>query len=380
MHQQNARIVHCVRSPVGGIFRHIEDLIRHQSAEGNAVGLIYDSLTEGPVERAHAERMAPYLALGAHTVPMARSLGPADAFSVMRIHRLVRSMAPDILHGHGAKGGAYSRMLGGLNSIMRRPLVTLYSPHGGSLHYDPQSLKGKLFFSLERFLERWTSSLVFVCQYEKNVYSNKVGSPCCPAAVIHNGVRPEEFEPVAEADSISDFVFFGTLRDLKGPDLFLSAITQLPSETRADIVGDGPDRPRYEAMAAELGLKERITFHGSRPPRETFGLGRCVVMPSRAESFPYAVLEALAAAKPVITTNVGGISEMFQASDSRLIPADDVASLVTAMAQFQQNTTAWQARAQDEQLFIKTHFQASQMAETVSNLYRDLLRSVSATS
>ncbi len=111
------------------------------------------------------------------------------------------------------------------------------------------------------------------------------------------------------------------MRDLKGPDLFIDALAKASEQTRraltAVMVGDGEDLPRYIDQAARLGLKERITFRAAMPARQAFALARTVVVPSRAEALPYIVLEALAAAKPMIASAVGGIPEIFGAGFSR---------------------------------------------------------------
>lgn len=340
------------------------------------MGLIYDQLTEGAYEKAHAERIKPYLSLGIHTMPMQRSLAPSDLWAVIRLNRLVSNLSPNIIHSHGAKGGAYARMVAALRQMTRHPPVgILYSPHGGSLHYEPRSLKGRIFFTLERFFEYWTSSLVFVCHHEARVYAEKIGSPRCKATVVHNGLREEEFRPLYDEADPVDFLFFGTLRDLKGPDVFLEALAALPKQTKAALVGDGPDRQLYEEMVKTLSLQDRVTFHGALPAREAFAKARCVVLPSRAESFPYAVLEALAAGKPVITTRVGGIPEIFATPDNRLAAPGDSVQLRTMMADFLDNTPTWQDRAYHEQSHISQHFHADMMASTITTLYQNLLDS-----
>ena len=77
-----------------------------------------------------------------------------------------------------------------------RTVAAFYAPHGGSLHYDTASLSGRVYFAVERALERLTDGLIHVSAYEAETYRRKVGVPRCPAHVVRNGLRPEEFEPV----------------------------------------------------------------------------------------------------------------------------------------------------------------------------------------
>ena len=108
------RIVHCFRSPVGGIFRHVRDLTDAQVAQGHAVGIVCDSTTGGAFEERLFEDIRPRLALGVHRTPMQRHIGPGDAASAWRTYRIIKELKPDVLHGHGAKGGTYARLFGSL--------------------------------------------------------------------------------------------------------------------------------------------------------------------------------------------------------------------------------------------------------------------------
>ena len=76
------------------------------------------------------------------------------------------------------------------------------------------------------------------------------------------------------------------------------------------IVGSGPDELKLKRLARKLSLGTRVSFAGPQPVRTAFARARCVVVPSRAESFPYIVLEAAAAQMPLIATDVGGIPEI----------------------------------------------------------------------
>ena len=190
------RIVHCFRSPIGGIFRHVRDLTEAQVAAGHSVGIVCDSTTGGEHEERLFEAIKPMLALGVHRTPMQRHVGPGDAVAAWRSYKIVKELQPDVLHGHGAKGGVYARAFGSLLRVSRSRVARLYSPHGGSLHYDEKSAKGKLLFGLERLMERFTDQLLFVSDYERRTYIRKVGKPRAPNSLVYNGLRANEFEPV----------------------------------------------------------------------------------------------------------------------------------------------------------------------------------------
>jgi len=190
------RIVHCVRAPIGGIFRNVLDLAAAQTASGHLVGIVLDSLTGGDFEASKIAAAAPHLALGITRLPMPRTVNPMDLLTAWRVFQTVRALAPDILHGHGAKGGSFARLVGTLLSATQKPVARFYSPHGGTLHYAKKSLAGRVFFTVERMLERLCDGIIHVSRYEATTYLDKVGTPRCRASVIVNGLRPEEFAEV----------------------------------------------------------------------------------------------------------------------------------------------------------------------------------------
>ncbi|MEO0636319.1 MAG: glycosyltransferase family 4 protein [Pseudomonadota bacterium] len=362
---QPLNIVHCFRSPTGGVFRHIRDLAGAQLAAGHRVGVICDASTGDRHDENQLADFAETLSLGLHRFNMARGISPSDIMGVLRTRALLRVMAPDVVHCHTAKGGVFGRLGATALAPFGRKPVRLYSPHGGSLHFDPKNLKGRVFFVAERALERVSDGLIFVCDYEKRTYAEKVGTPRCPAHTVYNGLPAAEFEAVGTVDDAADFLFIGMMRDLKGPDLMIEALGRIPDVT-AIMVGEGPDRARYEARVAELGLSDRVTFRDSMPAREAFALAKTVIVPSRAESFPYIVLEAMAAHKPIIATDVGGISEML---DAPLVAPDDIEALATSME------LSVQSRGRDEDVSERakvaaTRFSTQAMADAIEEVYR----------
>ncbi len=285
------RIVHCFRSPVGGLFRHVADLTREQARNGHSVGIVCDSSTCGAFEERLFEQLLPSLALGLKRFPMRRQVSPSDLAASWRMLREVRALKPDVLHAHGAKGGVYARVIGALLRLSGSRVARIYTPHGGSLHYDPRSTGGRVYFATERLLEFMTEALIFVSDYEATAYREKVGPPRPPVTLARNGLRQEEFETIApDADAV-DFLYIGMLRDLKGTDVFIDAIAEIGKRrgtiSAALIIGDGPDKLKYQETVRRLGLSDSVRFHDPMPAREAFRRTRLVVVPSRAESMPY---------------------------------------------------------------------------------------------
>ena len=369
---QQLNILHCFRSPVGGIFRHVRDLIHEQVRQGHKVGVICDNNTGGPFEENLLAALEPSLELGLFRIPMKRAIGPRDIMVSWSLYKKIKGMNPDILHSHGAKGGAHARIIGtALRKFGNRP-VRLYCPHGGSIHYDHNTLSGRIYFGLERILERFTDRLIFVSDYERQGYFSKVGKSHCPHSLARNGLTEDEFTPIPTADDATDFVYIGMMRDLKGVDLFLETLPviaeRLSRQVSATLVGNGPDLEAYKERAAQLGDGVTTRFFDSMPVSDAFPLGKTLVVPSRAESLPDIVLEALAAQRPLIATHVGGIPEIYAEYSEALVNGDDLGSLTDTMA----GVLAGNVHLPDIKMMaerVKSNFSAKIMADDVMESY-----------
>jgi glycosyltransferase involved in cell wall biosynthesis len=371
------RIVHCFRSPIGGLFRHVRDLAEMQKQAGHQVGILCDSSTGGEFEERIFARIAPTLSLGLHRIPMQREISPSDAAAAWRALREIRALKPNVLHAHGAKGGAYARVIGTLLRATGTRVARIYTPHGGSMHYDPQSRSGRVYFALERLLGRMTDAFIFISQYEADAYVAKVGRPKVPMTVALNGLRAEEFEPVQPNPDARDFLFIGMMRAMKGPEDFLRALAIVRDRTglapTAWMVGDGDDKPAYRLLANVLGLGKAVTFRDAMPAREAFALARTVVVPSRNESLPYLVLESIAAGIPTLATRVGGIPEIFGAEAGLLLPPENPVALADAMMGALADPAGAASDAARLRTAIRPRFAVEAMAATVAGAYRQVV-------
>jgi glycosyltransferase involved in cell wall biosynthesis len=369
------RILHCFRSPVGGIFRHVRDLAMEQSRAGHAVGILCDSSTGGEHEERLFQTIMPYLSLGLTRMAIDRSITPRDVPAFWRSYKEIRSLQPDVLHGHGAKGGAMARLAGSLLRVNRYRVSRLYTPHGGSLHFSRRSWSGWGVFTLERLQEWFTDGLIFVCDFERRTYEEKVGRVFRRHEVVYNGVGEADFEIVPESPDAVNFLYVGMLRDLKGPDIFVDAFAKterlLKRPLSAMMIGDGPQKQKYLDMMTSRGLGRRITMLPAMNIREAFGSSQNVVVPSRAESMPYIVLEALAAGRTVIASDVGGISEVLGKGSDALVPPGDSDALAKAMAE-SITVPGWkEAHLPDREKFHAV-FSSKTMASRITRLYQEL--------
>jgi len=362
------RILHVMRAPVGGLFRHVLDLAGEQARRGHWVGIVADSTSADALTVRRLSQIAPKLRLGLSLIPMSRQPGLGDLLALRRVVKIARALDLDVLHGHGAKGGAYARLAKTWLAAGGASVKAFYTPHGGSLHYKPGTVAGTVFLMLERIMGWMTDGVIFESDFARRAYARLAGNGGPPRRVIPNGLQPEDFVAQPPHPDAADFLFIGELRELKGVDVLLEALVRVAA-ARAVIVGGGPDAEAFKAQAHDLGLDERVTFPGAMPAHEAFPLGRCLVVPSRAESFPYVVLEAGAAGMPLIATDVGGIPEIVAGMQMELIPPGSVDDLVRAMERVRTDPESALTRAAELREAVQRRFTVAAMADAVLAFY-----------
>ena len=368
-------VLHVLRAPVGGLFRHVLDLAREQAARGCRVGVVADSLTGGPRGEAALAELEPLLALGLTRIAMPRNPGLADIAALRHVAARIGEGAPDVVHGHGSKGGVYARCA---TRLAGSKAVVAYTPHGGSFNYHPGTLAHRVYMAIEGALRPLTDLYLFESAFVKERMRAEVGPTRGLQRVVFNGISDAEMTPVAAPPEADDFFYIGELREVKGVDTLLDALALVHARTarrpRLTLIGAGPDRAALEARAAAHGLASYVTLAGQMSARQAFARGRVMVVPSRAESLPYVVLEAAGARVPMIATVAGGVPEIFGPHAGRLIAYGDSELLAKRLAAALDAPPALLAREADEVFaFVSRTFTLKGMVDAVLEGYRDAL-------
>jgi glycosyltransferase involved in cell wall biosynthesis len=366
---QPLRILHAVRAPVGGIFRHILDVANGQADRGHHVGIIADSMTGGERAEAALAAIAPRLKLGVHRLAIRREPVPIDAVVWAHFMRLIRKLQPDVLHGHGAKAGAFIRLKGRSAKTIR-----VYTPHGGSLHYPLNTLKGAIYSRLERALMNRTDLFLFESAFARDTYQRTIGKPAGLVRCVFNGVTANEFDPIPIADDATDVVYVGEFRHIKGADILIDAVARLRADGKQvnlTLAGDGEELDALKAQIARLGLTDVVRFIGHVKARYGFSKGRVLVVPSRGDSMPYVVIEAAAAGIPMMAANVGGIPEIFGEHTEALFAPNIVGAMADAIETALDDPAGALERARRLRERIFLHFSQKAMVEGIMAGYRD---------
>jgi len=367
--QAPLRILHAVRAPVGGIIRHILDVANGQVDRGHEVGIIADSLTGGERADGLLADIAPRLKLGVHRLPIHRQPHPVDIISGLRFRRLVERLRPQVLHGHGAKAGVFVSLTPRVDNNIR-----VYTPHGGSLHFAPNTIEGAFYSRLERSLMDRIDLFLFESAFARDTYRRVIGSPAGLIRCVFNGVTANEFDPIVPAADATDVVYVGEFRRIKGADLLIDAIAQLHAQGRSitlTLAGDGEETAALRAQVAQRDLTNAVRFIGHVKARHGFAQGHLLVVPSRGDSMPYVVIEAAAAGVPMIAANVGGIPEIFGPHQDALFAPNSPSAIAGAIVAATADRDAVLTRAKTLRERIFLHFSQKAMVEGVISGYFD---------
>lgn len=243
---------------------------------------------------------------------------------------------PVLVHVHTASDGSFARkaVVCALCRILALPVVL--QVHGGAFvtfHRDsPRFLRALV----ERTL---TDAAVVVALGEVWAARLAVIAPRARIEVVPNAVRPRSVVGQPPAGTAVHVLFLGAVCDDKGVFVLLDAWTKLRAElgdrvpVRLTVAGDG-ELARARSRVAELGVDDSVEVTGWIPVERIPDLLRTaqvLVLPSRAECQPMAILEAMANGLCVVATDVGGIPDLVDTFSGILVPADDPHALTDAL-------------------------------------------------
>lgn len=302
-------------------------------------------------EKESHEKSAGYLAdqLGIRyiTVPeMGRSISPLkDLQAYQKLKKIIKEYKPDVVHTHAAKPGALGRLAAADCGV---PAI-VHTYHGHVFHSYFNKLKSGFYINLERFLASRSSAIVAISEAQKKelVQQFKI-APEHKFRVIPLGLDLDRFgQDMPEkrkrfraefglADDVIAIGIIGRLVPVKNHSLFLKGLQRVLQQSgkkiKAFIIGDGETRMDLEKEAAQLGIAfstqqstthpHPLVFTSWRSDVDTVTAGLDIVaLTSFNEGTPVSLIEAQAANRPIVSTRVGGISDIVVEGETALLSA-----------------------------------------------------------
>ncbi len=366
------RVVLVFRMALGGLFRHVCDVGVGLSQRGYKVGVICGDHDLPPYWQNMLDNLISHCELGSVKMPISRGVSPLDLSMLPNVLNYINDHKPHVLHGHGAKGGYIARLAGSVVSGPRP--ARIYTPHGGSLQIDHKTFEGRFYHMAERILYPLADGLIFESSYALERYKICVTTPKNDHRIIYNGLAEEEFAVMDRTNVPYDFLYMAEFHPRKGYDIFVDALQILLAEGHTFKVlcaGSGVSEADFKARVEAAGLQDSIDFSPPLRASDAFARAKCYVSVSRFESMPYAILEAAACEMPIISTEVGGIPEIFKDGRLGLCKNGDLDALLMNLRGFIVNPDAYVEAARQRRIFVQRHFNMDAMLESIMTMYED---------
>ncbi len=301
--------------------------------------------------------------------------GKIDRRAVDVIRHCLQIHSIDLVHTHGYKANFYGYLAARGKGV---PAVATYH-----LDWPDRGLALRLYHLFDRLVVRRFGKIAAVSEAVARSL-RRSGVPSAKIVTIDNGIdlspfaqaRPILQEEISERpDALIGLV--GRLTPQKGCEYFLRAAQRVLIDfprTLFVLVGEGPDRRKLEELVRDLNIAERVIFAGHREDMPgVYASLDILVLPSINEGLPMTLIEAMAAARPVIATPVGAIPKLIIPEQTGLLvnPRDPV-GLAAALGRLISNPDLRHRLGRDGQAWVMRRFSAEAMAQQYAEIYQEV--------
>jgi glycosyltransferase involved in cell wall biosynthesis len=297
-----------------------------------------------------------------------------DLFSFFKVYALIKKERPDIVHTHTAKAGALGRLAGALCGCK-----LVHTFHGHVLEGYFGRLKSRIFIWIERFLAALTDKIIVVSPRIKDELLRLKIAPENKISVMPLGLELEGLLALAPPQPQAPYLnigIVGRLVPIKNHRLFLQAAAEIKdARLQFFIIGDGELRQDLEDYARELGLSGKVAFSGWQDDlAKVYGQLDLLTLTSLNEGTPVSIIEAMAAARPVIATDVGGVRDLLGDNErGRLVKSGDSRGLAEAIKKLAGNPALRLELGRQGRDFVRARFTKERLIKDIELLYNELL-------
>lgn len=348
---------------------------------------------------------------------MSREISPQDALTIWKLYKLLKRERPDIVHTHTAKAGTVGRLAGLLYRWLTpaillgrpRPCRFVHTYHGHIFHSYYGPMKTRLFLAIEKTLARLgTDRIVVISKQQRQEIHEKFGvGRAHQFVVVPLGLDIRPFADWQERghelrgelgikpnDILVGIV--GRLTEVKNHQLFLDAAAywqktfaqNLPgASVHFAVIGDGHLKSLLTEQAEALGLTGSLTFLGTRRDLENvYPALDVVALTSKNEGTPLTLIEAMANARPVISTAVGGVIDLlgevistdkktsFEVRERGIsVPSGDAEAFAEGLDHLVADVTLRREIGERGLQFIAANYSRERLLDDVKLLYADLM-------
>jgi len=330
---------------------------------------------------------------------MKRPISPVNDWAAYnKLKKLIKEFKPDIVHTHAAKSGALGRLAAKHSNVP----VIVHTFHGHVFHSYFNSFKTNLFIRAERYLAGLSNAIVAISDVQKKELSEdfKIAPPdkfrVIPLGldldnfIIGNDEKRNKFRTEFGLDDETVAIgIIGRLVPVKNHSLFLKGLKYVLDysgvKIKAFIIGDGESRGVIEQMANELGIKfsqhtdkvhpHPLVFTSWRTDVDTICAGLDIIaLTSLNEGTPVSLIEAQAAGKPIVSTRVGGITDVVLENITALLSdINDEAAFSNNLLHLVNDEALRNKFSNAGKDFVLSKFSYHRLVSDMSNLYHGLL-------
>lgn len=307
---------------MGGAQIHVRDLANYLQSEGHTIHIVTGA--DGNAHQLHDN-------ISIHCVQhLIRDLRPIDDVKAfMEIRKLLKMLKPDLVATHSSKAGIVGRM-----AAKSLHIPVIFTAHGWSFTDGVVSSKKVFYRFVERIAGQFTSGVIAVSEYDRQLALQQKVLPDRKIVCIQNGV-PELVKhkrAVASSKTLNLVMVARFAHPKKQMDLLQSLCHLQHLDWTMQFVGDGPELENAKRFAKASGIADRVRFEGRQEDVTTIlERANIFILVSQYEGLPLSVLEAMRAGLPIIATNVGGMEEAVTTDNGILVRVGDLVGLQKAI-------------------------------------------------
>lgn len=306
---------------IGGGQIHVRDLARALQARGVRVAVAAGS--RGALQEELAKTSIPYFEIP----DLVRSIHPLyDLVAISALRRRIRAFRPALVSCHTAKAGLVGRVAALLEGV-----PTLFTAHGWQFAEGIPAWQKLTVLAVETVLARLTKRIITVSSYDRDLALRYRLGSTAKLKLVHNGMPWQDRIPGGLGSSATvRIVMVARFQEQKDHATLFEALGRLPDlPWTLELIGDGPDLPRWQRWVEEKGWSGRVKFSGQvlDVPRR-LEAADVFVLATLWEGFPRSILEAMRASLPVVVSDVGGVREsVVDGVSGFVVPARDAEAL-----------------------------------------------------